>query len=149
MDIKKTEIISRFSHLLKYLLNNIAEQTIEIKIFNTCLDIILTLKGEKFMIEEAGKFFYTHRNEVKTALDNMDPTFFLEYDFKDQMKDWLKITKGYGENIAIGIRHSIQNGIKSLHQEDPQFGHKIFSEISSLYFEYLIICKSEEINLHC
>lgn len=137
---KKIELESRYKFLYMYVFTDLMEQSTAVKLLASCVKAISLVKGDKYIIETTGPFFYKFRNEIKETLETKNPEFFFNHDFKDQMADWIELTRGHGENIAIKIRSSLQKTMRDLYENNPDIGVKLLNEIFTLYCDYLLIC---------
>lgn len=123
-----------FEQVLKTIMAEF-EPTTGFKLFWTSICIYAKSSGDKcWFIDHAGAFFYKYKEQI---IEKNIKFFVEEYDYKDQMEDWIKATNGYGESVALGFVDILKSNVKRLAEKDPDNASRMSKSLLNLYIKYL------------
>lgn len=138
MDEQKRELAKRFTEACNLGLDKFFQNGITIRLFRTLLDLKCKLEP-LWLIERAGPFFFKYRNEIA----GRDINFFIDRDYSKQREDWLALTKGYGESIALAFEESIRSSLSEFKNSDPELLEAIPLQLLKMYARYVQFCQEE------
>jgi hypothetical protein len=137
MSEEKAEIATKFLEIVNTGLDKF-EQNATLKLFRSIFAIKCKL-NPLWMIEIIGPFFYTYRESIaKRDLD-----YFINMDWHEQRADWVQLTHGYGESVALVLEAHIKDTLKKLRKSDPKALEVIPVQLLKIYIKYVQSCRSE------
>lgn len=138
MSITKEALAAKFVEVTNLGLDQFV-QSIQFKIFRTALNVKCAL-DKPWLIRAMGPFLWKFREEIA----DRNVTFFIEREYTAQREDWLTITKGYGESIAIAFEETLKLSLKRTYENDPAKLESAVASMLKMYARYALLCKDEE-----
>ena len=108
------------------------EQTVSLRLFRSLLSMKAKL-NPTWMIESAGPFFFKHREQIA----GRDLDYFLTLDFGEQRRDWVELTKGYGESTALAFESHLKESLRVLKETDPRVLETVPLQLLKMYARYV------------
>lgn len=136
MEEQKLDIANKFTEVCNICLDKF-NGGITLNIFRSLLNVKCSL-SPTWLIEIVGPFLFKFRNEIVAR----DINFFIERDYADQREEWVKITQGYGESVALAFEANVKASLTDLKNNDVKSLETLPISILKMYCKYLQLCQA-------
>lgn len=131
--MNKSQLSAKFAEMCNHGLDQFPSSLTLTLVRNAVAVVSTAIPG--WFIEHVGPFFWEKREEIKSA----NLKFFLERSWEEQYASW-----GFmGSTLAPKWESTIKEGVKHLHETNPEALHTIPKSLVAMYARYLQICQSE------
>jgi hypothetical protein len=115
---------------------DLMDQTIKFRLVRNLVNMRHKINNQWF-ISKVGAFLYKYRKEVTAG----DFEFFMKRDYADQRAEWMEVTRGYGEGIALAVEEGIKTRMGELYENNAPELHEMSKTLLGLYCQWRLACR--------